>query len=246
MILVYIVGLVRIHREGLARALDGNADLRVLGTGATAEQALGQIEAFGPDVVIVDTSGAGGVAGACTLAERTPATKVVILAASEDDRTVTACAEAGVRAFVGADGTLDDIVAAARSVVRGETACSPRVAAMLLRRVADGARERLYQEFAQLTSRERQVVALIDEGLSNKEIAARLCIELSTVKNHVHNLLEKLGARGRAQAAARVRVALNQSAAAGSDAVAGTSGPQATGSQRAEDPDATADRIGRS
>jgi DNA-binding NarL/FixJ family response regulator len=112
---------------------------------------------------------------------------------------------------------LDDIVAATTAVVRGETACSPRVAATLLRRVADRARERPYSEFAPLTSRERQVVALIDEGLSNKEIAARLCIELSTVKNHVHNLLEKLGARGRAEAAARVRVALHASGAARAD-----------------------------
>ena len=61
-------------------------------------------------------------------------------------------------------------------------------------------------EFAPLTLRERQVVALIDEGLSNKEIAAELCIELSTVKNHVHHLLEKLGARGRGEAAARMRM----------------------------------------
>ena len=213
MILVYIVGAVRVHREGLARALDGRAELRVLGCAATAEQARGQIETFGPDVVLVDTSGPDGIAAACSLAAATAATKIVALGAPEDDRTVIACAEAGIRAFVGPDGTFDDIVAATTAVVRGEAACSPRVAAALLRRVADTARERLYSEFAPLTSRERQVVALIDEGLSNKEIAARLCIELSTVKNHVHNLLEKLGARGRAEAAARVRVALQSGAA---------------------------------
>jgi DNA-binding NarL/FixJ family response regulator len=79
------------------------------------------------------------------------------------------------------------------------------VTAALLRRVADDARARRLSAFAPLTTRERQVVALIDEGLSNKEIAARLCIELSTVKNHVHNLIEKLGARGRTEAAARMR-----------------------------------------
>ena len=221
MILVYIVGAVRVHREGLARALDGRAELRVLGSAATAEQARGQVETFGPDVVLIDTSGPDGIAAACSLAAAiaaTAATKIVAYGAPEDDRTVVACAEAGVRAFVGRDGTFDDIVAATTSVLRGEAACSPRVAAALLRRVADTARERPYSEFAPLTSRERQVVALIDEGLSNKEIAARLCIELSTVKNHVHNLLEKLGARGRAEAAARVRVALQ--AGAGRQAVA--------------------------
>jgi DNA-binding NarL/FixJ family response regulator len=214
MILVYIVGAVRVYRDGLARELDGRSDLRVVGSAAGAEEARGPIESLGPDVVLVDTSTPAGVDVARRLAGATSGTKLVALAAAEDDRTVIACAEAGVSAFVAAAGTLDDIVAATKAVVRGEAACSPRVAATLLRRVADGAREHPLGEFAPLTSRERQVVALIDDGLSNKEIAARLGIELSTVKNHVHNLLDKLGARGRAEAAARVRIALRTDAAA--------------------------------
>ncbi|MDX6680344.1 MAG: hypothetical protein QOG94_383 [Solirubrobacteraceae bacterium] len=214
MVLVYIVGAVRVYRDGLARELDGRSDLRVVGSAASAEEARGQIESLGPDVVLVDTSTPAGVDVARRLAGATSGTKLVALAAAEDDRTVIACAEAGVSAFVAAAGTLDDIVAATKAVVRGEAACSPRVAATLLRRVADGAREHPLGEFAPLTSRERQVVALIDDGLSNKEIAARLGIELSTVKNHVHNLLDKLGARGRAEAAARVRIALRTDAAA--------------------------------
>ena len=78
---------------------------------------------------------------------------------------------------------------------------------MLLRRVAQGARGRRSGDEAagHLTAREREIVALIDMGLSNKEIATRLSIELSTVKNHVHNVLEKLGASGRLEAAARLR-----------------------------------------
>jgi two-component system, NarL family, nitrate/nitrite response regulator NarL len=214
-ILVYIVAPVRIYREGLARALDGQTELRVLGCAATAAEALGQIEDLGPDVVLVDTSAPGGAAAARSIADSTAATKIVAVAAPEDDHTVIASAEAGVSAFVAREGTFDDILVAAQAVLCGETSCSPRVAAALLRRIADRARERPYSEFAPLTSRERQVVSLIDEGLSNKEIAAQLCIELSTVKNHVHNLLEKLGARGRAEAAARMRVALRSSAGPG-------------------------------
>lgn len=222
MILVYIVGPVRVYREGLARALESRTELRILGFAATAADAARQIESLGPDVVLLDTSGPGGVAAVRTLAGMTPATKLVALAAPEDDRTVIAYAEAGVSAFVAREGTFDDIVTATEAVMRGETLCSPRVAATLLRRVADSARERPLSEFAPLTSRERQVVALIDEGLSNKEIAARLCIEPSTVKNHVHNLLEKLGARGRAEAAARLRVA--QRSRAETDAEPGQAG----------------------
>jgi two-component system nitrate/nitrite response regulator NarL len=220
-ILVYIVAPVRAYREALARALDGRTELRILGSSATARAALDPIESLGPDVVLVDTSTASGIDAARTLAGATAATKLVALAAPEHDRFVVACAEAGVSAFVSVEGTFDDIVAATQAVVRGEAMCSPRVAATLLRRVADQAHERALSEFAPLTPRERQVVALIDDGLSNKEIAARLCIEQSTVKNHVHNLLEKLGARGRAEAAARVRVALRSRPAAVADAELG-------------------------
>ena len=142
------------------------------------------------------------MAAARTIRQATAGAGLVALAAPEDDGSVIACAEAGVAAFVARDATLDELVAATRAVARGELpAHSPRIAAALLRRVADGARPPEHAVLAPLTSRERQIVALIDEGLSNKEIAARLCIELSTVKNHVHNLLEKLGARGRAEAA---------------------------------------------
>ncbi|MEA2272099.1 MAG: hypothetical protein QOI98_807 [Solirubrobacteraceae bacterium] len=205
---MYIVGPVRVHREALAQALEARTELRILGFAATAEDAVRQFENLGADVVLFDASAGDGVAAARRLGDTASAAKLVALAAPEDDATVVACAEAGVSAFVARDGTFDDIVAATEAVMRGETMCSPRVAASLLRRVADRAREQPLSEFAPLTSRERQVVALIDEGLSNKEIAARLCIEPSTVKNHVHNLLEKLGARGRAEAAARVRVAM--------------------------------------
>lgn len=203
---MFIVAPVRIHREGLARALGERGELRVQGCAADEESALDAIARLRPDVVLVDTSARRGVAAARVIAARAAAARVVALGAPDDDHTVLACAEAGVSAFVAGEATLDDVVAAAVAVLRGESPCSPRIAATLLRRVADVAREPRYGEFAPLTSRERQVVALIDEGLSNKEIAARLCIELSTVKNHVHNLLEKLGARGRAEAAARMRL----------------------------------------
>jgi DNA-binding NarL/FixJ family response regulator len=91
-------------------------------------------------------------------------------------------------------------------VTRGEFLCSPGTAATLLRRVAALAAERhTADNGARLTPREQQVVRLIDEGLSNKEIARRLSIEVRTVKNHVHSILEKLQVRRRGEAAARMR-----------------------------------------
>ncbi|HEX5853659.1 MAG TPA: response regulator transcription factor [Solirubrobacteraceae bacterium] len=210
MILVFIVAPVRVYREELARGLDRSADLRALGSAATGEEARDRVQSLGADVVLVDASTPAGVATARTIRQATPGAGLVALAAPEDDGTVVAYAEAGVAAFVAPDASLEELVVTARAVARGALpAHSPRIAAALLRRVADGARPPEHAVLAPLTSRERQIVALIDEGLSNKEIAARLCIELSTVKNHVHNLLEKLGARGRVEAAARVRAALS-------------------------------------
>jgi two-component system nitrate/nitrite response regulator NarL len=95
-----------------------------------------------------------------------------------------------------------------RSVTRGETLCSPRIAATLFRRVAALAADRRVGDertLRRLTRRERQIVDLIADGLSNKEIAHRLQIEFATVKNHVHNILEKLQVTRRADAVAALR-----------------------------------------
>jgi len=119
---------------------------------------------------------------------------------------VIACAEAGVSGYVTREASLDELTGVVESVARGESPCSPRISALLLRRVAETAGRRTETDAARrLTRREAEIVGLIDEGLSNKQIAGRLSIELATVKNHVHSILEKLQVERRAEAAARVR-----------------------------------------
>jgi DNA-binding NarL/FixJ family response regulator len=206
MVFVFIVGPVRVYREGLSQAFVDHPQIRVIGDAPMSRGAVQSIRDLGPDVVVVDLSAPGAIAASRSLTSAV-SVPLVAVAAPEDDRSVIACAELGVVAFVGCDAGGDEVVSATQAAARGEPACPPRVTAALLRRVADDARARHLSAFAPLTSRERQVLALIDDGLSNKEIAAQLCIELSTVKNHVHNLLEKLGARGRGEAAARMRAA---------------------------------------
>jgi DNA-binding NarL/FixJ family response regulator len=132
---------------------------------------------------------------------------VAFAVAEEDDREVLACAEAGVAGFVGRDASVNDLVVALHTALRGEVRCSPRVAGLMMRRIA------AYSDLgpfaydrSRLTRREIEIVELIDVGLSNKEIACRLGIETATVKNHVHNLLEKLRVHRRGEAAAAVRV----------------------------------------
>lgn len=159
-----------------------------------------------PDVIIVDVSTAGGLRAVEALAANRPAPRLVAVAAPDDDATIVACVMAGVVGFVAQEGSVDDVLAATAAVVRGDNHCPQAVAAALLRRVGTTATGRPEPSAAApLTAREHQVLALIDDGLSNKGIATRLYIEVSTVKNHVHNLLAKLGARRRSEAAATVR-----------------------------------------
>lgn len=123
------------------------------------------------------------------------------------DEHLIAFAEAGVLGFLEGEATVDELVASVECVARGEASCPPRVAATLLRRITflTAAPARAADSTA-LTARERQIVQLIAEGLSNKEIAQRLYIEVATVKNHVHNILEKLQVSSRGEAAARLRL----------------------------------------
>jgi DNA-binding NarL/FixJ family response regulator len=147
------------------------------------------------------------VATARALARDTPHARVVALAVPESERHVIACAEAGIVGYVAREASFTDLVAAIEGAARGEAHCSPRVAGGLLRRLGALSLERDQHEVgdARLTARELEIVGLIDRGLSNKEIATALSIGVPTVKNHVHHVLEKLGAERRSQAAARVR-----------------------------------------
>ena len=123
----------------------------------------------------------------------------------ESEQDVVACAEAGVAGYVTRDASIDDLVATIDSVVRGEALLSPTVGATLLRGVAAPAVGDRHDIGERLTAREWEVLDLVGEGLSNKQIAKRLEIETPTVKNHVHNILEKLDAHSRTEAAARAR-----------------------------------------
>jgi DNA-binding NarL/FixJ family response regulator len=131
---------------------------------------------------------------------------MVALAVPDQEARVLACAEAGVSSYVPREASLADLAAAIESAARGEAVCSPRMTALLFRRVRVLSRVRPEPaEVPELTARQWEIIDLIDEGLSNKEIARRLYIEVPTVKNHVHNILDKLQVRRRSEAAARVR-----------------------------------------
>ena len=179
----------------------------MVGAAARIAEGVAAISTLAPtDVVLLDIAAPGGLEAARELVELLPAIRVVAVSVPNDELDVIACAEAGVSGFVTTESSIDDLVAAVESASIGHLHCSPAMAGVLLRRIGALARSRDDTDPARdLTLRELEIVRLIDEGRSNKEIALHLCIELSTVKNHVHSILGKLGVRRRAEAAARLR-----------------------------------------
>jgi two-component system, NarL family, nitrate/nitrite response regulator NarL len=201
---IFIVADIRLYREGLARCLGENYD--VVGAASDGRDAVQGVSELRPELVLLDMAMLESAGTVRAIGELAPEVRVVALAVPETEGHVLACAEAGISGYVPREASLGDLVATIDSIASGEVVCSPRIVAGLFRRVARLAAERPPDSpHTLLTNREAQIVALIDEGLSNKEIARRLFIEVATVKNHVHNILEKLQVHRRAEAAATVR-----------------------------------------
>jgi DNA-binding NarL/FixJ family response regulator len=197
-----------LYSEGLAALLAAEPSVRVVGAGALDEAALTRIIEADPHILLVDATALRRTDFIHRVRAAVPDALVVACGVSEEREEIIACAEQGAAGYVARDASAEDLVNVVRSVERGELPCSPRIAAMLFRRLATPAQTDRTELGPPLTARERDVIALIDRGLSNKEIAASLGIELATVKNHVHHILEKLDVRRRSAAAARLRQSL--------------------------------------
>lgn len=201
-----VLASTRLYREGLVQVLGSHRRIEIVGAGDAVDPSLHLIETTRPDAVLLDAVLGASADAVRSIIRASPSTRVVAFCSVESEEAVIACAEAGVAGYLPPEATIDDAVGVIESALRNELVCSPRLAATLLRRVRKLARERKPASAgASLTRREAQVLRLIDEGLSNKEIASRLQIGLATVKNHAHNAYEKLGVSSRAAAAARLR-----------------------------------------
>jgi two-component system, NarL family, nitrate/nitrite response regulator NarL len=203
-----VVAQVRMYEDGLRDAIEADARFRVLGTASGRHAAIDLIRGLErpPEVVLVDVGVEEGLLAVRALRREWPETAAIALAVHEVEADVVAWAEAGAAGLVGREATLARLKDVIESVGGGESLCSPRTAAVLLRRVAALADEQRGSRFpSPLTTREQEIVRLIERGLSNKEIATRLRIELPTVKNHVHSILEKLRVSRRGEAVAVLR-----------------------------------------
>jgi two-component system nitrate/nitrite response regulator NarL len=200
-----ILSDVRLYREGLADVFGREEGLQVVGTGALDPAALALVAGARPDVALVDATGRAALDLVRAIRRESPAVAVVVLAVPELDSAILACAEAGIAGYLTRNGSLAELVDTIRRAARGEAVCPPAIVGHLLRRVGLlAAQHQPAEDLAELTPRELEVVHLLAEGLTNKEIAGRLFISVATVKNHVHNILEKLSVRKRSDVIARV------------------------------------------
>jgi len=199
MIRALIAGRSRVHSEALAAALSHSRRVQVLATASRPQEVLALLGDVTPDIVLVDFATPEAVKIVADIRRRTPNVKVVAITLGETEAEVIQLAEAGVAGYVLPDGSLDDLIIAVESAVRGELYCPPRVAFTLLRRLGamaaslkDDEEKATHSPLRALTGREREILHLVDDGMTNKAIARGLVIELATVKNHVHNILKKL------------------------------------------------------
>jgi DNA-binding NarL/FixJ family response regulator len=199
---VLVVSHVRLYREGIAGALARRDAIAVIGAECSVADALARLALDTVRVVVIDMAISGSVAAIRAIATANPQAKVIALAIDEHAADIPGYAEAGLAGYVPCDATIDDLARTIELVDRDEMQCSPRVTGALFRRIAalaSGAKTAAHGPL--LSQREQEVLALIQRGLSNKEIATHLTIELTTVKNHVHSVLRKLQVGTREEAA---------------------------------------------
>lgn len=207
---VLIVSPVALYRDGICALLGSYEEVEVVAVAADESEAAEELNnsACEADLVLFDLSAPNAPHSARALISEALGTPVFAFAVS-DENDVIHCAEMGMVGFLPREASADELVSSLKCVSRGELLCSPAIAAALFRRVSVSARDaRDADPLTSLTGREREVLELLSNGLSNKQIAQHLSIALPTVRNHVHSILAKLGVHRRTEAALLIRRAL--------------------------------------
>lgn len=211
---VFILSDVRLCREGLALLLAHQRSIEVVGS-ASAHKAIGEVVELRPDIVLLDASVIDVRMLAREINDVMPDSKAIAFAICEIDEEVIACAEAEIVADVRRESSPEEMVDILYQAVRGDFVCPQRLTSSLFRYIAASSAKRRWQNSAvmperdncdvTLTRRERDIIPFIAQGLTNKEIARTLGVGPSTIKNHVHKILEKLRLRRRGEFAAQAR-----------------------------------------
>lgn len=189
-----------LFREGVVHSLEMDPEFKVVGQTASGEEALALARKLLPAVVLLDVSmpGWNGIVTAEKIAMACPATAIVMLTGSDDKDRLLAALKAGARGYVLKGVSARELANVVRSAVAGEVYISPSIAAEMLVSLTHGKAPDPLQE---LTDREREILALIGTGLTNREIGERIFLSEKTIKHYVTNILQKLQVRSRVEAA---------------------------------------------
>jgi two-component system, NarL family, nitrate/nitrite response regulator NarL len=201
-----IASSVHLVREGLAAALRGRDRMVVTDLVDLAPVGIRKLANIEPDVVLVDLGKTDPLTAARLIKPACPGAKLVAFGLDEVEEHVFACAAAGFSGYVPRESGADELYRAVVGVADGHMHCAPHVVAAMFGQLASLLHAPDPKQFLpSLSSREREILQLVEQGRSNKQIARELAISSSTVKNHMHNILQRLQVTRRAEAAARLR-----------------------------------------
>ena len=198
----------KILTDALAMVVDRDGSLRMIASPVhVPEEAIELCRVHQPDVVLMDIVFKGhmdGIKATRKIKEVSPATKVVIMTAHDDDRLLVEAVEAGASGFLGKEEAANEVLSAAKAAAEGEVLIDPATLTRLLHQVSKEREARRDAEalLGELTDREREILQLLAEGMRNEGIARKLFISPQTVQTHVRNLLAKLGVHSKLEAVA--------------------------------------------
>jgi len=201
---VFLLDDHEVVRRGVHDLLNDEADIEVVGEAATAEQALARVPALRPDVAVLDVRlpDGDGVTVCRELRSRLPELACLMLTSFDDEEALLDSIMAGASGYVLKQIKGSDLVSAVRTVARGQSLLDPSATTRLMARLRGGQRQEEEPDgLPGLTDREREILTLVGEGLTNRQIGQRLYLAEKTVKNHISRLLAKLGVERRIQAA---------------------------------------------
>jgi two-component system response regulator DevR len=201
---ILIVDDHEVVRMGLRALLERYPDFEVVAEASSGKEALEKVDIHQPDIVVLDIRlpGMSGVEVCQQITTRHPESNVIMLTSYAEDEMLFAAIRAGAAGYVLKQIGGDDLVRAIESVGRGEALLDPTLTQKVFEQVRKAQREEEASAFAELTNQEMQVLRLVSEGKTNREIAEALYLGEGTVRNYVSNILSKLGVSNRAEAAA--------------------------------------------
>jgi two-component system NarL family response regulator len=216
-ILIYVISPTRVYREALGRELERTDIVSVIGGAASAAEAVPEVARGQPQVVLIDLPWRVAFADVRCIRRAAPPVKFVALAVPDSPHELAAWAQAGVNGCVAHDACVMELLEAIKAASRGDVYCSATLTATLFRTVARFGSHALSSSEEDpsqaLTNRELEVLLLVDEGYTTKQISSHLSIAVPTVKNHVRNICGKLNVTTRVEAALLLRVSASAAAA---------------------------------